>query len=194
MEDHIPKSMTLKERDSAAWKLFRAGEHVRALSISEDLVLKGYKPAYMLVGVINEYGGRGVMINLPRAIDCYRQLVFSIPSDVSYIYLARAHLKIGAPEDLSRAKVYLANAGKFRKSGSLYLAMGAYHESKHDWLLSARYNIQALLYGRLLGMRRAADALSQAGYVPIAWLLRGLQLVIGLPLRLMIGKRAIEDF
>jgi hypothetical protein len=43
-------------------------------------------------------------------------------------------------------------------------------------------------------MRRSANALSMAGYRPFAWLLRGLQIIVGLPLRLVLGKRSTEDF
>lgn len=186
--------MTEKERDNFAWKIFLAGDRKQALSIASDLVAHGYMPAYMLLGMINEYGGGGVDVNFRRAVDCYRQLAYAIPSDASYLCLARVHLRIGRPEDLDRAQTYLAAAGEFRRSGALYLALGAYHECRREWTASARYNIYALFYGRLLGMRRSANALSMAGYRPFAWLLRGLQIIVGLPLRLVLGKRSTEDF
>lgn len=194
MEDNLPGAVTKRDHVNTAWRLFFAGDRKEALAIASNLVANGYMPAYMLLGLINEYGGGGVDVNLPQAVACYRQLSTAIPSDVSYICLARAHLKIGTSKDLDRVQAYLALASEFRRSGALYLALGAYHECRDEWILSARYNLYAVFYGRLLGMRRAADALSMAGYRPVAWLLRGAQFIIGLPLRLMLGKKSIEDF
>lgn len=182
------------ERYRMAASLYDKGGRRQVVKLGQELVYEGYQPAYLLLGLAYEFGGDGIETDLGRAADYYRRLAFGMPSDIPYLYLARIYLKKGRQEDLAKVRSYLAEASGFRRSGALYLAKGAYHESRSEWLPAARCNGLAGLYGRLLGMRRAADALSKAGYQPIAWLLRFIQLVVGLPLRVLIGRRSIEDF
>ena len=194
MESNIPESMSKKATEDIAWRHFFNGERRLARDLARRLIAEGNSGGYMLLGMIQEYGGDGIAIDFDSAITSYRSWAYAHEYGAPYRYLARVYLKKSGHGDLERAEAYLTEARKFEHNGALYLALGAYHECREEWAQSAKYNLIALFHGRILGMRRASTALSRAGYAPLGWVLRGLQIIVGPTLGLILGRRILEDF
>lgn len=143
------------------------------------------------MGLIYEFGGGGVEIDLSKAVEHYRKTAYKIPSSIGYIHLARALMKQGG-ERHHDALRYIEEAKSIQMVPEVDLAYAKYYEGGNDpdYARARHYYLRAALAGRFAGffgyaaMSRKMDQKVRAAFVD------GLRLVAGPFLFLLLGKKA----
>jgi len=181
---------------TTALACFNRGDKAGAARLADQLICADYSPAHTLRGLIFEFGGKDVAINLEKALSHYRQAAYSMPSDINFLALARVLMKVGGRENYRTAYRYLEEASKISTSPEISLAYGKYYSTKETPNFSEAKHcyLRAAIAGRVLGITGYSSVLRKAGHRWRAYFVFSLAVVITPIVRLLLGKKSIKDF
>jgi len=184
------------DRYEKAWNLYfssNLGSEAEALAL--ELSREGYKPADFLLGLIYEFGGAGIRVDLDRAVCYYRRSVIGLRDATSLRYLARVLMKQGAAH-YDAAFRHLEEAYLTEPSPELHIGLGWYYETSPvpNFALSRKHYLRAAVQGRFHGFFGYSRVSRAAGHRIRALLVDCIRLALGLPYFLIFGKRAQNGF
>ena len=183
------------DRFALAWSPSQRGSKRQAVELGQELVRDGYKPAHLLMGLIHEFGGDGIEVDLSKAVDHYRMTAYAIPSPIGYIHLARALMKKGK-ESYPEALRYLKEADREGATPELNLAYAKYYEpaSVPDYATAQQHYLKAALRGRFMGFFGYATMSRRLGQHFRALLVDCTRTALGPFIFLLLGKTARKGF
>jgi len=152
--------------------------------------------AHFLVGVILEFGGPDVAIDLERAISHYRCASHLIHNrdPLTLLFLARAHMKQG-PARHAHALRYIREASKLRRIPEVDLAFATYYEVAEPNIdLAKRYLARGAMRGRLAGALGLARVLRATGSVRQAGFVDAMRMMATPFVLLLVGRKAFRAF
>ncbi len=155
----------------------------------------GYQPAHLLMGLIYEFGGDGIEVDLSRAIEHYRMMAYAISSPIGCIHLARALMKQGK-ESYPTALRYLQEADRDGSTPELNLAYAKYYETAPapNYEAARQYYLKAALRGRFMGFFGYAAMSRRLGQWFRAFLVDCTRIALGPFLFLFLGKATRKEF
>jgi len=151
---------------------------------------------YFLKGLIFEFGGDGVTIDLVKAIENYRIASNLIQNSdpIPFLYLARALMKQG-PKSYLSALNYIKQASAVRHAPEVDLAFGSYYEVAEISLdVAKKYYIKAALNGRFAGFFGLSSVLRKNGKSSQAIIVDAARILLGPFLFILLGKKARASF
>jgi hypothetical protein len=179
-----------------AFRARKASESLKAL----EYVLREGKPTdnaagYLLRGLIYEFGGDGVSIDLTRAIESYRAASHSIQNSdaIPFLYLARALIKQG-PESYSSALKYIQQASIARHTPEVDLAYASYYELTNNLGTAKKHYLKAAINGRFAGFFGLSSVLRKNGKSLQAFIVDCCRILLGPLLFILLGKKARASF
>lgn len=193
---HMNKINEIKEAEQA-WKEGRASDMVRisdSIISSDDDYTKGC--GYIIRGLAYEFGGQEVVIDLPKALDLYRQAaVIQQNQHMPYFYMAMVLMKMGGSNHI-KAFRYLEEARALKVWSSLDLAYGSFYEGlpEPDYEKARKYYGRAALRGRARGFFGYSRASRAMGLWGRALLVDVVRIIIGPFLYILLGKKAINSY
>ena len=165
------------------------------IALSDELIRVGEMrdSGYFMRGIAFEYGGDGVDINLDRAIDSYRQAAYLMPDSITFLYLARAHMKKGGEHHKSALR-YIEEAEVARKSPMVDVAYARYYEElpTPDYVKAGSYYLRAAMSGRFAGFFGYSSVSRKLGRKFRALFVDCVRITLGPFLFLILGKKASE--
>ncbi len=182
-----------------AQEAFRAGKASDSLKALESMLREGESTndaaGYLLKGLIYEFGGDGVSVDLLRAIDSYRVASNLIQNSdsVPFLYLARALMKQG-PESYSSAFRYMQQASAARHTPEVDLAFASYYELTENLDAARRHYTKAAFNGRFAGFFGLSSVLRRNGKSIQAVVVDLCRILLGPFLFLLLGKKARASF
>lgn len=154
-------------------------------------------PSHLLRGLIYEYGGKGVEVDLMKAIANYKMVATLIlgSDPTPYLYLARALMKQG-PQEYSAAFKYIQEADAVRHTPEVDLAFAYFYETAPALNLYAarKYYLKAALSGRFAGFFGCAATLRKTNNKFFALAVDCARVLLGPLLFLVFGKAARRSF
>lgn len=187
------------ERLKNAQEAFREGRASEALDELEALLKIGESTddaaGYLLRGLIYEFGGNGISIDLVKAVENYRRASSLIHnSEVTpFLYLARASIKQGIDEYPSALK-YVREASSISHTPEVDLAFASYYEHIGDLEAAQTYYKSAALRGRFAGFFGISGLLRRRGKTLEAAIVDFCRILIGPLLFLLLGRAARSSF
>lgn len=183
-----------------AQEAFRAWKGSQSLEALEQVLREGGPPndaaAHLLKGMIYEFGGEGVSIDLSKAVESYRTASHLIGNSdsIPFLYLARALMKQG-PGSYAAALNYIQQASTARHTAEVDLAFAAYYEADEGSLnLAKRHYLKAAAKGRFAGFFGLASMLRKGGHNLQAIIVDGVRILAGPILFVLLGKTARSSF
>ena len=152
--------------------------------------------AHLLTGVILEFGGPDVPIDLERAISHYRcaSHLNRNRDPLTLLYLARTHMKLG-PSRHPQALRYIREACTVGRIPEVELAFAKYYEvAEPNMDLAKRYLVRGAMRGSLAGAFALARVLRQTGCAGQAWVVDLLRLLATPFVLLVIGRKSLRAF
>lgn len=153
--------------------------------------------SHLLRGLIYEYGGEGVEIDLVKAIANYRVVAMLIlgSDPIPYLYLARALMKQG-PQEYSEAFKYIQEADAVHHTPEVDLAFAYFYETAPvlNIYTARKYYLKAALSGRFAGFFGCAATLRKTNNKFIALIVDCVRVLLGPLLFLVFGKAARRSF
>lgn len=170
---------------------------LEALKALQSVIRTSPSPqAHFLAGVILEFGGPDVSIDLERAISHYRCASHLIHNrdPLTLLFLARAHMKQG-PARYAQALRYIREAGQVRRIPEVDLAFARYYEVAEPNLgLAKRYLVRGTLRGSLAGALGLARVLRQTGCVRQARVVDAMRYMATPFVLLFVGRKSLRAF
>ena len=152
--------------------------------------------AHLLTGVILEFGGPDVPVDLERAISHYRCASHLVRNrdPLTLLFLARVHLKSG-PSRYAQALRYIREASAVRRIPEVELAFAKYYEvAEPNVDLAKRYLVRGALRGSIAGAFALARVLRQTGCAGQARVVDVLRMLATPFVLLVIGRRSFRAF
>jgi hypothetical protein len=197
----MASEMTESELFQEASRHFGQKRYAEALEIANDLIKAGYAPAFMLRGLINEFGGDGIERNLQAARDAFADLSTKVSDPFVYIALARVLMKVGGKEAIGRAGKYIESAIEVKAFPDAWFIAGDFHNSKFNpWAdeafrsKAAGYYLRATLHGRILALREYAALQRLDGRPAFARMVLGISVILGPLFLILIGKKSLKTY
>lgn len=187
-------------RTNEAEALFKSGNYRSALTELAAAV-KSNEPgadiaSNLLGGLIYEYGGDSIDIDLAKAEKLYYQLIECTEGtdSVPYFHAARVLIKRGG-EKAGRSLLLLKEAYRIRPSYEVVLGFAHYYEHVDPDLDQAmKYYMRAARAGRFMGFFGVSRVLRRQGKAGASKVVSTLRIVVGPFVYALIGKRSAERF
>ncbi|WP_147455593.1 hypothetical protein [Solilutibacter pythonis] len=152
--------------------------------------------AYLLKGLIFEFGGEGVQVDLAKAVENYRAASYLIGGLglIPFLYLARALMKQGVGS-YPEAFKYIREASGVRHSPEVDLAFAEYYEvAESKPALAKKYYLRAAAKGRFAGFFGLASVLRKEGHKVQALMVDVVRIFLGPILFILLGRAARANF
>lgn len=174
-------------------QLLDSGQIRAALAMATRMVACGNQDIDFELGMIHEFGGDGVPVNLEKAASCYARAAYTIRCDVTAIYLTRTLIKKG---DYRAARRWLDEVATYGQSPRLDLGRALYHEfaTEGDLEKARQFYLRAALMGRFCGFAGYARVSRTMGQRVRAVLVDTVRILTGPFIALLIGRKAREAF
>ncbi len=188
-------SKALKEAQEA----FHARKASDSLKALEFVLREGESTndaaGYLLKGLIYEFGGDGVSIDLVKAIESYRAASNRIHNSdsIPFLHLARALMKQG-PESYPPAFKYMQQASAARHTPEVDLAFASYYELTENLDAARKHYMKAMFNGRFAGFFGLSSVLRKSGNNFQAVFVDSCRILLGPFLFLLLGKKARASF
>ena len=185
------------EQAQVAFQEGKASESLLALeAVFREGDSANHAAGHLLKGLIYEYGGEGVQVDLPLAINHYRMASHLIGNSdpAPFLYLGRAFLKQGAESSASALKS-IDQARSIRHTPEVDLAFAAYYEATNfKSTVVKKYYAKAALKGRFAGFFGLASVLRREGKHLTAMLVDVVRVLVGPILFIALGRSARKSF
>jgi hypothetical protein len=178
---------------------FREGNAATALALAETLMSHPTHdaPAQLMRGLIFEFGGDGVSVDLVRSLASYRAASILVRDEdvVPFLYMARVLRKQG-PDYYPAAFNCVRQAAQVRHTPDVDIAYGWLHATSPVPNLDAakKHFKAAALRGRFGGFFGYSSVLQQSGKRFQAALVDCLRILLGPLIFIAIGKKASSHF
>lgn len=181
-----------------AQEAFRSGKASEALKELDSLLREKSTDdaaGYLLRGLIHEFGGDDVCVDLVKAIESYMAASHLIQNSdsVPFLYLARASMKQG-PGSYSSALKYIEQARAIRHAPEVDLALASYYERTGEFGAAHGYYKKAALNGRFAGFFGLSSVLRKRGKGLQAAIVDCSRILVGPVLFILLGKKARASF
>lgn len=183
-----------------AQEAFRGGKASDTLAALEKVFHDADSPtaaaAHLMRGLVFEFGGEGVQVDLSKAVNNYRMASHLVGSSdaMVFLYLARASMKQGT-HSYPEALKYIQEASAVRHSPNVDLAFAEYYEvAESERGLSKKYYFKAAVKGRFAGFFGLASALRKDGQRLQALMVDIVRIILGPVLLILLGRAARDSF
>mgnify|MGYP000865294768 CR=1 FL=1 len=172
----------------------RKGHAHELLELSGELVRSEnsalHPSGYLMRGMAYEIGSEELDVDLERAAASYRKAVSLAPDTITYLFLARALMKMGGDQRLGALR-YIQEAEAIRMEPEVSLAYARYYEcARQDYRMARRHYRDAALAGRFPGFFGYAAMSRKLKQPGIALAVDALRILLGPVLFLLLGTRA----
>lgn len=185
---------TIIEQAITAFEQRRPAEALKSL---QSVIRTSPSPqAHFITGVILEFGGPDVAVDLERAISHYRCASHLIRNldPLTLLFLARAHMKQG-PARYPQALRYIREASQLRRIPEVDLAFAKYYEVAEPNIgLAKRYLVRGALRGSIAGALGLARVLRQTGCAGQACVVDAMRWVATPFVLLFVGRKSLRAF
>lgn len=150
---------------------------------------------YLLKGLIYEFGGDGISIDLVKAIESYRSAsnIIHDSDSIPFLYLARALIKQG-PGSYSSAFKCMQRASGACHTPEVDLAFASYYELTENLDAAKKYYTKAMFNGRFAGFFGLSSVLRKKGNKFQAALVDSCRIILGPFLFIFLGRKARASF
>lgn len=191
--------MKAGDQVNEAMKCLGRGHALQALRIADELTASEDEvvviSGHICKGLIYEYGGDEVPVDLERAMQHYRRVALVVRDATTYCDMARATLKQG-PSHSGQALKYLQEARSLQDSPEVDLGFAEYFKSRPDpdYPRSRGFFLRAALHGRFMGFFGYAEVSRIMGQNGRALAADCVRLLLGPFIALLIGSKATGRF
>lgn len=139
---------------------YSMGRIRQAAEIAGELSARRYMLGDALLGLVHEYGGDGIQVDLDRAVMHYRRAAYDLRDGLSWIHLASALRKSG---DVDGAAKALSEANEYSWTGDHHLAFARYEHQRGNPASARHHYLAAAVRVRFGGFFGLASVLRETG-------------------------------